>query len=139
MKGNQTNKAVWVGQKYTMKMDMSEQYMREPRGRGSAAIAAGRLQLRRGSIAFNNTGFFSVEITPLNRTPFTYNYTAQVLGGGVFSVGALSLETGTMEFPINSKNDEVTIRITNDTPLPSNLMSAEFESMFSIRARRSQA
>ena len=134
--GDYSSKDAWIGQKYTMTLEFADQHMREQAGQGQAIIAQGRLQLRRGTIIFDNSNYFKVTVTPLNRTSYTYPYTGMVLGGGTLTVGSLSLEDGKFSFPVHSKNDEVTITITNDSPLPSNLMGAEFESSYAIRSSR---
>jgi len=145
--GNQEGVACWVGEAYTMEITIPDQYIHE----GAAgnygwqdtgarnAINKGRLQIRRGSFSFNKTSFFKVSVTPLNRTAYTYKYNAQILGGGTLTVGEVPLESGTFSFPVNSKNDEVVLTVSNDSPLPSNLLSAEFEVLFHIRAGRTQA
>ncbi|MAU02232.1 MAG: hypothetical protein CL608_34270 [Anaerolineaceae bacterium] len=134
--GDHRDKVFWVGEKYTMTAELPHQYLREDTKSGEKSIVHGRLQIRRGVLSYADSTYFKVSVTPLNRTSYEYEFTGQVLGGGVSAVGKLPLVSGEFEFPINSKNDEVDVVITNDSPMPSNLTGCGFESNFHMRSRR---
>jgi hypothetical protein len=99
-------------------------------------IADGRVQLRYGNIIFADTGFFQVEVTPDYRDTSTHYFTGRILGSGQLLIGSIPIESGEYRFPVFSKADQASIVVKNDTPLPSALMSAEFELDWSPRGKR---
>ena len=105
-------------------------------GNNAGEIVSGRLQLHHFYIKFEDTGFFQVEVTPENRDTSTHKFTGRLLGAASSSIGQINLETGTFRVPIMSRADRVDIDVKNDTFLPTQLSSAEYEAMFHIRSRR---
>jgi len=66
----------------------------------------------------------------------THKFTGQLLGTASATLGEINLETGTFRVPIMSRADSVNIDIKNDTFLPTQLSSAEYEARFHMRSRR---
>jgi hypothetical protein len=99
-------------------------------------MISGRLQLHHFYIKFEDTGFFRVEVTPKNRDTSTHKFTGRFLGSSSAAIGQINLETGTFRVPIMSRADRVDIDVKNDTFLPTQLSSAEYEAMFHMRSRR---
>ena len=64
------------------------------------------------------------------------SFTGKFLGAASAAIGQINLESGTFRFPVMSRADSVDIDVKNDTFLPTQLSSAEFEAMFYIRSRR---
>ena len=134
---NLTDVVFYVGEAYTMSYEMSDITLKEPSpGGGRAVIADGRVQLRYATLVYADSSFFAVEVTPDYRDTNTHKFTGRVLGSGNMVIGGVPQESGEFRFPVFSKADQVTITIKNDSPLPSNLMSAEFELNWSPRAER---
>jgi hypothetical protein len=126
-----------VGRKYTFKYQFPTFYVREQKSSGNAStINTGRLQLKKMSIVFGDTGFFTVNLTPLARTTSVYKFTGQVLGSSTFTIGQPNLESGTFKFPIQCKNTDAVIFISTDSYLPCNFLSAEWEGVFSVLSQR---
>jgi hypothetical protein len=127
----------YVGESYDMSYTFSDVTLKQQTQTGGyALITDGRIQLRYGTIAFANSGYFSVEVTPDYRDTSTHNFTGRILGSGQLIIGSVPIESGEYRFPVFSKADQVGITVTNDTPLPSALMSAEFELNWTPRGRR---
>jgi hypothetical protein len=128
----------FVGIKYELRYRLSTLIVREAAqgGGGFQPVGMGRLQLRRMSLTFSNTGYFRVEVTPQYRETYSYTFSGRVVGSGQKILGSIALETSTFNFPIQAKNDKVTIEIVNDTFLPCAFLSAEWEGFFVIRSRR---
>ena len=103
---------------------------------GRDEILSGRLQLHHFYIKFEETGFFKVEVTPENRDTSTHKFTGRLLGSVSSTLGDINLESGTFKVPIMSRADRVDIDVKNDTFLPTQLASAEYEAMFHMRSRR---
>jgi len=127
----------FVGEAYEMTYTFSDITLKQQTQTGGyAVIADGRVQLRYGNIIFADTGFFKVEVTPNYRDTSTHEFTGRILGSGELVIGSVPFESGEYRFPVFSKADQVAIIIKNDTPLPSAMMSAEFELNWSPRTKR---
>ena len=134
--GDYRNSKFIIGEPYTMHYRFSQQRLTEGGSNNAGEIVSGRLQLHHFYIKFEDTGFFQVEVTPENRDTSTHKFTGRLLGAASSSIGQINLETGTFRVPIMSRADRVDIDVKNDTFLPTQLSSAEYEAMFHIRSRR---
>ena len=134
--GDFRNAKFIIGEPYEFHYRFSDQRITEASGQSSAEILSGRLQLRYFYLKFEDTGFFKVEVTPQNRDTSTHKFTGRLLGAGSSAIGEINLETGTFRVPIMSRTDRVNIDIKNNTFLPTQLSSAEYEAMYHIRSRR---
>lgn len=134
--GNYTTN-VWIGDKYTMVYQFSEPTLKTPvQTGGIATIAAGRYQLRYGTISYGNSAFFQVKVQVDAGSTFTYDFTGRNVGDINNLIGSVSIASGDFRFPVYSRNTQVKISVENDSPLPSNLLSAEYEALFSERSTR---
>ena len=132
-----TGVAFYAGEAYTMSYTFSDLVLREPTQSGGLAIITdGRLQIRYGTLTFGESGAFNVNVTPDFRDTSTHTFTGRVLGAGSMKLGEVPLESGEFRFPVFSKADQVSITLTNDSPLPCNLLSAEYELSWNPRSRR---
>ena len=134
--GDFRNAKFIIGEPYEFHYRFSDQRITETSGQSSAEILSGRLQLRYFYLKFEDTGFFKVEVTPQNRDTSTHKFTGRLLGSSSSAIGEINLETGTFRVPIMSRTDRVNIDIKNNTFLPTQLSSAEYEAMYHIRSRR---
>tara|TARA_Y100001972_G_scaffold129167_1_gene194809 strand:- start:2809 stop:5280 length:2472 start_codon:yes stop_codon:yes gene_type:complete len=132
--GDYRNSKFIVGEPYEMHYRFSKQRLTEDPSKGE--IIGGRLQLHHFYLKYETTGFFKVEVTPENRDTSIHKFTGRLLGSSSSSIGDINLETGTFRFPIMSRSDRVNIDVKNDTFLPTQLSSAEYEAMFHMRSRR---
>ena len=135
--GDYRNSKIIIGEPYEMHYRFSKQRLTEQAGgQSSGEIISGRLQLHHFYIKFEDTGFFKVQVTPENRDTSEHEFTGKFLGAASAAIGQINLESGTFRFPVMSRADSVDIDVKNDTFLPTQLSSAEFEAMFYIRSRR---
>ena len=125
---------VWVGIPYNMKYTFSEQLFKAKAGQGSSPSNAAKLMIRNGSIYFDDTAFFKVKVTPKFRDTYENIFTPDVVGST--TIGTLNLGNGFYRFPVFTKAQDTTITIENDSALPSNFQSAEFESFVHSRSNR---
>jgi len=114
----------------------SQQRLTQSGNNNQGEVISGRLQLRNFILKFEDTGFFKVEVTPENRDTSIHKFTGRFLGAASSSIGDIKLETGTFRFPVMSRADRVTIDVKNDTFLPTQLASAEYEAQFHMRSKR---
>jgi len=135
--GDFRNSKFIIGEPYEMHYRFSSQRLTSGgSGQSGSEFISGRLQLHHFYIKFEDSGFFKVEVTPENRDTSTHKFTGRLLGSASSSIGQINLETGTFRVPIMSRADRVNIDVKNDTFLPTQLSSAEYEAMFHMRSRR---
>ena len=134
--GDYRNSKFIIGEPYEMHYRFSNQRITEAAGQSSAEIISGRLQMKYFYIKFEDTGFFKVEVTPEFRDTSTHTFTGRLIGTSSSTIGSINLQTGTFKVPVMSEATKVNIDIKNDTFLPVQLSSAEYEAMYYLRSRR---
>ena len=134
VRGDWSSTTVFIGILYPMTFEMSPFHLKAPAGRGEAAMLNGRLQLKTLTLQYAETGYFRVETTIKNGDTYVYPFTGEVAGLAV--IGDPNILTGTMRVPLYSKNDNVTVKIQNDSPLPCKILSGEVEAEYTDRATR---
>tara|TARA_B100000700_G_C15046748_1_gene858316 strand:- start:855 stop:3344 length:2490 start_codon:yes stop_codon:yes gene_type:complete len=133
----------YVGTSYTMRYELTPPVLKRPKpGGGTEMIAVGRHQLRYMTVVFDDTAFFKVRFSTKAgggqyTDPVEYPFSGRYLSSGGF-LGAVPSETGDFRFPMFSESDTVKIEILNDSPLPSNIQSLEFEAFYTSRSQRAQ-
>ena len=132
--GNYSANSCIIGRKYEARYRFSEQFMKENQGKSS--VNSAYLQLRTFLLRYNKTGYFRIEVTPLNRSTYNYVFNARVLGSSNNNIGLVSLEGGDFQFPVYSRSDQVTIEAISDNYLPMYLLSAEWEAGVHLRTKR---
>ena len=132
--GNHTN--LWIGTPYESKYTLSQQYVRENTGRGLLAVTTGRYQIRNIALTYENSGFFTAEVTPENRSTSTTVMNGYVLGTSGSTIGAPALHSGTIKVPIQCRNTDFTFDIISSSHLPMYVASAEVEGYYHNRATR---
>ena len=128
------NNYVYVGQPYTFKYQMSEQIFKPAQG---DATKMARLQLRKVSFNFNDTGYFEVDVASTGRDTNKTLFTGRTLGqiDNLLGYSAV-VQDGTQEVGIQSQASQTNITITNDTHLPCVFQSAEWEGFVTLRNQR---
>ena len=129
--GDITSFDYFVGEQYTFEYTFSQQYL--ALGQSSATgsrtrVREGRLQIRNWTVSYNDTGFFQTSVTPIGRDESTTTFTGTVLGTGL--TGTVNLEDGDFTFSVQSRNESLTIKLTNNSHLPSNFVNAEWEGYY---------
>ena len=132
------SESFYVGIPYTMRYQLTEPVLKRPKPEGGyEMIAVGRHQLRYMTVVYDETAYFSIRVTPeaggSDGTPITYPFSGRFLSTGGF-LGAVPAETGDFRFPVFAQSDSIKIEILNDSPLPSNIQSIEFEANYVTRS-----
>ena len=125
---------VFVGIPYTMKYTFSEQLFKARAGQGKSPSPSTKMMIRNGAVNFSKTAFFEVKVTPKFRDTYVNTFVPTVVGSS--TLGALDLDTGSFRFPVFTKAEDTKITIENNSALPSNFQSAEFESFTHARSSR---
>jgi len=137
VKGDYRNSKFIIGEPYEMLFRFSRQrILQNAGGDQQGEVIAGRLQIHHWYIKYEKTGFFQVEVTPDSRDTSIHKFTGRLLGSASTSIGEVNLASGTFRFPIMTRADTVDIDVKNNTFLPTQLASAEFEGLFYMRSRR---
>lgn len=135
--GNYTGATLAFGQAYTFKYQLSPISMRTQSATGGQkSDTEGRLQIRKVSFNYADSGFFKVQVTPQGRDTNTYTYSGKVLGQMAGTIGSYNVSTGKFLVPVISRNTTVNISLTNDSPLPCSFLSADWEGMYVKRSRQ---
>lgn len=123
-----------IGVPYTMTYTFSHQFVKERNA--TTSIQSGRLQMRTMNVNFEDTGNFTINVTPLARPTYSYEYRGVTLNQAGSIIGEVVLNDGTFRFPLQTRNDRLTVQISADTFLPCAFQSAEWEGFFNIRSKR---
>lgn len=143
--GNYSATKVYIGQTYSRSYILSKFHLREEGKDGKSIVMTGRLQVRSATLAYADTGTFTVTVSPDYRAPSSFveyrdpadaTFTGRILGAGSNLLGAVALATGKFTFPVLSKNDRVTIEISSDSFLPMHLLSLDWEGLYHARSKR---
>jgi hypothetical protein len=132
--GDWSATAVWIGTTYEMLYEFSTPYLRSSAAGSPVAIISGRYQLRYLDLQYADTGYFRVNVSIADEDTYEYPFTGEILGGDI--IGVFTPETGTFRVPVFSKNDNMTMQIINDSPMPCKILSASLEAHYNDRAQR---
>lgn len=136
VQGNYAGTDVWLGENYTMSFELSEPLFRAST-EGSMSAIGGRYQVRYATLSFGNTSYFKAKVIVEYGSTYEYEFTGRLLGSGNnILTTAIPFETGKYRIPIYCNSTGLRFRIENDSPLPSNLISLEYEASYNERARR---
>ena len=127
----------FIGEAYTFLYTFSQQYLALGQNQSGSRtrIREGRLQIRNWTVSFNDTGFFQSEVTPVGRSVSSANFTGTIVGTGL--AGTVNLEDGNFTFAVQSRNENLSISLTNNSHLPSNFVNAEWEGYYVSQASSS--
>ena len=132
----------FVGVPYTMRYELTTPVLKRPKeGGGYEMVSVGRHQLRYMTVVYDETAFFKVRYSTKTgggqfTEPVEYPFSGRFLSSGGF-LGTVPKETGKFRFPMFAESDNVKIEILNDSPLPSNIQSIEFEANYTSRSQKS--
>jgi hypothetical protein len=132
--GDYSSTPVWIGTAYTTLYEFSTPYLKGAAGRGTAALLNGRYQLRYLSLQYADSGYFRVTVQIKNEDTYEYPFTGEILGSSTMDTP--NIQSGSFRVPIYSRNDNVTIKVLNDSPFPSKILNGEFEGTYDDRAIR---
>lgn len=103
-------------------------------GGGQRSDTEGRLQVRKLAFNYADSGYFRVEVTPKGRPTGSYVYSGKTTGNSSATIGHPSISSGRMIVPILCRNTDAVINVINDSPVPSSLISADWEGFYVKRS-----
>lgn len=133
--GDFSSVPVIAGLNYEQRYRFSQQFVRESKEAGSPVIQAGRLQLLRFTLVYQNSGYFFTEIVSRGRRPKKYEHTGKI-GSQDLKLDEPHIVSGIFRFPILARSDRVSIDIVNPSHFPSCISTAEWEGAYTVDAKR---
>lgn len=132
--GNFGGTRMSAGINYNFKFIMSTIMVKKTDGGTAQALTDGRLQLRQMWFNYSDSGYFKVTVDIKDKTAYEYVYTSRLLGTRFNILGDMPFTTGSFRFPIQSKNENCTISLETDTPLPVSLVGAGWTGNYQRRS-----
>ena len=137
LSGDHTSTPFWVGEQYTMTYTFSKIVLQAGGTQGSPTkVTSGSFRLRYGTLVYAGSGYFKVVVTPTSGDAYNYEMSGIVVGDPGVSLGSVTLDGGEFRFSVMGDHEQITIAITNDSPLPSRFLMAEWEALYHTRTRR---
>lgn len=137
--GNYSGCAMTFGRQYVFSYGISTisyKVANTSGGGGQRSDTEGRLQVRKIAVNYADTGYLKVEVTPVGRATGSYVFSGKTVGNTSTTLGSYSITNGRMIVPVLSRNINTVINVINDSPVPSSLISADWEGFY---VKRSQA
>lgn len=139
--GDHSGQVFLLGIPYDLQYRFSNQYVRESTGMSTSigekmTVQTGRLQMRRYTISYQDTGFFTVEVHPDGRDLKTYTFDHKQVGLPGSQPDRVALSTGSFRVPILTKNEDFTIDLKTGSYLPAQFIQAEWEGNYITRTKR---
>lgn len=145
---------VIVGFPYESKFKLGNIYQRQETNTGMRVIE-GLLMLKDITLNYLNTGYFKVVTTPHYTTMHTseldtgtlrmtdeiygesssFEFTGVILATISATLGKISVSDGSFLFPVMAKNEDMDIKVINDSYLPSTFTSLVWIGDFNIRGK----
>ncbi len=138
VRGDVTDQDLQIGQVYDSTYRLSPPVLRAPGPAGGLVpVATGRLQIRRFTFSYANTGHVTIVVTPKFRDG-TYETAFNGRHTGVADnlLTNITLDTGTLRVSAPGKAEDMTVDITNSTFLPCWITGIEWEGAYETSSRR---
>ena len=133
--GDVRGQVIIVGLNYLFKMVMSTIMVKQANNGSTQALTEGRLQLRHLWFNYADSGYFKVLVDIKDKQVFEYEYTSRLLGTRFNVLEAMPFTTGSFEVPVQAKNENVSISVETDTPLPVSFVGAGWIGNYQRRTR----
>lgn len=139
VRGDWSSTPFWAGTTYEMLYQFAKPQLRAEEGRGTSAIQTGRIQVTKGTLVHDGTGYFTVGVTLPTRDEVVKSFGPVVSGPGSLVgnlLNAQALQDGRFSFHVMGKADDAVVVVRNDSPFPSNFQKAEWEIQYNSKAIR---
>lgn len=123
----------YVGKEYQFRYEFTEPTIKtEVKGR-QTALPGGTLKIRKFSVDYFKTGFFTLKITAPGRNSTSYNFTGRILGSVLNKIGTVPFETGSFKKLILADNRNLQIELVSNSYLPCTFTGADWEGNYVVR------
>ena len=135
LQGDTRNLLLWFGVPFTTARTFSEIFVRSQDGKN--VIQEGQLQLLKLDVTYQDSAYFRVEVTPSGNSTSSYEFVGWRIGDTIPDIDAPpSMFDGVFSFPVLANSSNVTIRLVNDSFLPSKFIRAEWKGNFVPKTRK---
>lgn len=126
-----------IGLPYVSQWELGTIYKKQQNQSGGSQTIEGILMLKDLELAYADSGYFDIQVEPLYtvQEPSHYICTCTDLGTNSAVIGKISIDSGLFLIPVLAKNDEINIKITNDSYLPSTFSSITWLGELNIRGK----
>ncbi len=131
VQGNCTGQALFIGLRIKAERLESEFFIRTQQG----MVPAERLQVHDFTVFHSDTGYYRVEVDYKGGKQGAYHMTGRVFGDIANVTGSFPIVDGQLKVPINSSSGGATIRLVNDSFLPSRWQTTEYQYTGTFRAQ----
>ncbi|WP_163832017.1 phage nozzle protein [Spartinivicinus ruber] len=100
------------------------------------AILEGRLQLKRFTVSYVESGFFKASVEPEARPEQTYTFTGRLIGSTRNRISRVPIESGKFSFNIQSEASKVKVALISESHLPLTFQAAQWTARFYKRNQR---
>lgn len=125
----QDGKSYIIGTKYKMEVELTNPIMQDQRDN---SIISGRLQLRNLSLAHQNTGDYTIEVTPKGRTKITHSFVAPNFKAAL--TAADNALVGIEKWMIRTNSFGAKVKIISESNKPVQITSGAFQATFNSKA-----
>ena len=134
--GDHSSGVAIVGQPFTQEVQLSKLYVRDATNT-NRTITTGRFQLRRFQVNYQDTGFFTVGITPAFRDEQVFTFNGRLIGSGDNLIGTAAIaDSGSFAIPIQTEASTALIKIANNTEKPMTITSIDYVGFFNELTRQ---
>lgn len=138
--GDYSAGAVYIGRAYTFTYTFSPILFKNEQ---KVAVPHYQIKLKNMKILYDQSGYFGLTVTPLNRDAYSYTfrdassytYTGKQLGSTTLKIGSITIASGEFRFPVFADARTTVISVTSDSSLPVRLQGAEYEAILTSRSK----
>ena len=139
-KGDHSATAVYIGEPYTMRYELSKPIIKSTDRFGNQrpviSTNQNRLQLRYMTLIFSDTAYFKVQVTPEYGSTSVYSYTGRQYGDSSSTTDVIPSTDGDFRVPVFSQPDRVKIELVNDSGMAANFQAVQLETDYTKRSQR---
>ena len=128
--GDYSGKAYLIGKIFDSYFKPTPWYLRDTR---DTVITEGRIQVRTLTLSYRDTAYFTVEITPKNRSTLVHTFGPDRLGESI--IDQISLNTGERSFSIMAQVKDTDIKIRNNSYLPMQFSVGSWKGSYHAKAK----
>jgi hypothetical protein len=134
--GDHRTTKVYIGKSYTSRYRFSRQFVKEDREGGEVAVTDANLIITFFELQFENTGSFTLRVTPEIGVSHDKEFTGRVVGLGSNVIGQVALATGSTRFLVGGRNTMTDVEILADSFMPAHFQSASWQGRFYLKSSR---
>lgn len=130
--GNWQGLKVFIGRVYMMTYEFSKFLIKKEDQEGTQTVDAGRLQLRRAWVNYQDTGALRLRVLTPGRE-FLNTLNGYKLGKQ--DIGSVSIGSGQLRFPMNGDANHTTLILESDYPTPVSIIGCGWEASYARKTR----